>query len=147
MKIIPRKKDDNAPSPYLPLRSMFDDFFSTPMLASDFFNRSVNFPSADIWEEANLVKVKMAIPGVNKEDVNIEVNENRITIKGESKKEEKEDTKKKYFYKSLETSFEQSFNLPSKVNGDKAEASYKDGVLTVTLPKNDKSSTRKIKLS
>ncbi|MFZ5425060.1 MAG: Hsp20/alpha crystallin family protein [Patescibacteria group bacterium] len=134
MKII--KRNNRVPQ-FNPMRSMLDDFFAFPsmldeMLESSYTSKNI---SVDIWEEDDKYFVKMAIPGVAKEDINITINADYITIKGSTKKEEKEDDKKKYYYKTLETAFEQTFNLPAKVDSDNADAKYENGVLTLTLPK------------
>jgi HSP20 family protein len=148
MKII--KREDNKrsyPSTYVPFRSIFDDFF-TPTVWDDFFTTpSVSNLSADIWEEKEDIFVKMALPGIKKEDIKITINEDNISISGQSKKEEEEKEKdRKYYFRSMESSFEQSFNLPTKVNPDSTEAEFKDGVLTVRLPKADEVKPREVEI-
>lgn len=147
MKII--RRDDGKrtyPSNYVPFRSMFDDFF-TPTVWDDFFSPSyVGNISADVWEENSDVFVKMALPGIKKEDINITINDDNICISGESTKEEKNEEEKKYYFKSMETSFEQSFNLPTKINPEKVEAEFKDGVLKVKLPKAEEVKPREIEI-
>ena len=148
MKIV--KRDDSRrtyPSTYTPIRSVFDEFFA-PTVWDDFFTtQSFGSLSADIWEEENDVYVKMALPGVDKDDIKITINEDNISIVGNSKKEEEEkDKKRKYYYRSMESSFEQSFNLPTKVDPEKVEAEFKDGVLTVQLPKADEVKPREVKI-
>ena len=64
----------------------------------------------------------MAMPGVDKDKISIETSQDTITVKAQKKEEEKEETKKKYYYKAMESSYEQTFNLPSKVDADKADA-------------------------
>lgn len=148
MKII--KRDDSKrsyPSTYTPFRSILDDFF-TPTVWDDFFTTtpSVSNLSADIWEEKEDIFVKMALPGIKKEDIKITINEDNISIRGESKEQEKEDEEKKYYFRSLESAFEQSFNLPTKVNPDKVEAEFKDGILKVKLPKADEVKPKEIEI-
>jgi HSP20 family protein len=149
MKIV--KRDDGKrkySSNYLPLRSVFDDFF-TPIIWDDFFTTQPSFSSlsADIWEEKDTVFVKMALPGVDKKDIKITINEDNISIAGQSKKEDEEKEKdRKYYYRSMESSFEQSFNLPTKVKSDSVEAEFKDGVLTVRLPKADEVKPKEIEI-
>ena len=149
MKII--KRDDNRrsyPSVYTPFRSVLDDFFP-PTIMDDFFvsQPSISSLSADIWEEKENLFVKMALPGVKKEDIKITINEDNISITGQTKREEEEkNDEKKYYFRSLESSFEQSFNLPTKVNPDSVEAEFKDGILTVKLPKADEVKPREIEI-
>ncbi len=88
----------------------------------------------------------MALPGVNKENIDIEVEADYIRIKGGQKKEEKDDSKKKFYFKSLETQFEQTFNLPTAVDASKVEASFKDGILEVKLPKAEEYKPKKISI-
>ena len=87
MKITKRNNNDNnqlATTPYSPVRSMFDDFFRMPYLIDEMFNRSLmpsySTLSADVWEEDDNFFVKMALPGVTKEDVKIEIDADTIRI-------------------------------------------------------------------
>ncbi len=149
MKDVKRKDGTQLPiSTYTPVRSIFDDFFGMPSLMDEFFARPAipRYPniSADIWEEDDNFFVKMALPGVEKEEIDIEVEADYVRIKGGQKKEEKDDTNKKYYFKSLETQFEQTFNLPTAVDASKVEASFKDGVLEVKLPKAEEYKPKKI---
>lgn len=148
MKII--KRDDGRriyPSNYVPVRSIFDDFFA-PSLLDEFFTTqpTLSSVSADIWEEKDNIFVKMALPGIKKEDIKITINEDNICITGQSKMEEENNKDRKYYFRSMENSFEQSFNLPTKVNPDSVDAEFKDGVLTVKLPKADEVKPREIEI-
>ena len=148
MKIIRREDPKRTyPSTYVPFRSIFDDFF-TPTVWDDFSTTSsVSNLSADIWEEKDNIFVKMALPGIKKEDIKITINEDNISITGQSKREEEEkEEDRKYYFRSMESSFEQSFNLPTKVNPDNVQAEFKDGVLTVTLPKAEEVKPREIEI-
>jgi HSP20 family protein len=148
MKIVKRDNGKRSyPSTYTPVRSIFDDFFA-PTLWDDFFTTQPSFSnlSADVWEEKDDIFVKMALPGIKKDDIKITINEDNISIKGQSKDEEKEDKDKKYYFRSMETSFEQSFNLPTKVDPEKVDAEFKDGVLTVKLPKTEEVKPREVEI-
>lgn len=154
MKITKRKDNDNnqiTTASYSPVRSMFDEFFRMPSLVDEMFNRSMmpsySSLSADVWEEDDNFFVKMALPGVSKDDVEIEIDADVIRIKGGKKVEKKDDNKKKYYFRSLDTQFEQAFNLPTVVDAEKAEAKFKDGVLEVKLPKADQYKPKKISVS
>lgn len=152
MKDITRKDGTKVPiTSYSPVRSIFDDFFTTSSLIDELMARPT-LPkytnlSADIWEEENNFFVKMALPGVKKDDIDIEVDADYVRIKGGTKKEDKEDTKKKFYFRSLETQFEQTFNLPSSIDVSKVEASFKDGVLELKLPKSEEYKPRKISIN
>ena len=129
---------------YYPIRSVFDDFF-TPSLWEDRLAEPMTSLSADIWEEKDNIFVKMAMPGVKKEDIKITVNEDNLSISGHTKsEEEKKDDEKRYYFRSMESSYSQSFNLPTKVDPDKIEAKFEDGVLSVKLPKAEEVKPRQI---
>ena len=121
---------------YTPIRSFLDDLFNYPLARwDDLFMKDWENLFADIWEEDNNIFVKMAMPGIKKEDIKISVTGDSITVEGNSK-EESEKKDKKYFLKTFQTSsYSQSFNLPTNVNPDDVEAKFEDGVLTVRLPK------------
>lgn len=151
MRIVRRNTNSPASSgiSYSPIRGVLDDFFRAPSLLEDFFGRSMSVGElfADVWEEGEKIMVKMAMPGLSKEDIEINITGDVVNVKGHSKKEEKEDTDKKYYLKSMEASFEQTFNLPCVVNAEAADAEYKDGVLTITLPKAEQSKSKQLKIS
>jgi len=143
MKIV-RRDNTNPNRDYYPIRSIFDEFF-TPSIWEDFPTVS-STPSANVWEEGDNVHVEMSMPGVKKEDIDITITKDTVSISGSRKGEEKEDNKKKYYYKSMESSFEQRFNLPTLVDSDKAEAELKDGVIHLTLPKAEEVKPKQIEI-
>ncbi len=132
---------------YTPVRSLMDDFFNYPLNRwDDLFLREFDNLSANIWEEDNKIFVKMAMPGIKKEDIKISVTGDSLSIEGNSK-EQNEEKEKKYFLKTFQScSYSQSFNLPSLVNPDSVEAVFEDGVLTVKLPKAKESETKQISI-
>ena len=103
-------------------------------------------PAVDIAEQENEYEVKVELPGVSKEDVKISLESNILTIKGE-KKEEKEE--KKTNLHRVERSygmFQRSFTLPTTVKSDKIDATFSDGVLTITLPKVEEAKPKQIEV-
>jgi HSP20 family protein len=138
MKIV--KRDNNSNRNYYPIRSIFDDFFF------DDFPTISNSPSANVWEENDTIHVEMAVPGLKKEDIDINITSDSVRISGSTKSEEKEDDKKRYYYRSMETSFEQSFNLPTKVDSEKSKAKLEDGIIHLTLPKAEEVKPKKIEI-
>ena len=103
-------------------------------------------PSVDIAERESEYVVRVELPGVNKDDVRITLEDSHLTIRGE-KKQEKES--KEANYHRMERSygsFQRSFALPASVKADKIEASYRDGILTVTLPKADEARRKQIEV-
>jgi HSP20 family protein len=94
-------------------------------------------PAVNIREDEKNFTLELAVPGIDKKDLKIDINEDVITISSEhneEKEEARDDFKRKEFSYS---SFCRSFYLPENVNKEKIEANYKDGILTVELPKEE----------
>jgi HSP20 family protein len=115
-----------------------------PLMLSDFFNEdffptftrnSNSLPAVNIREDEKAFYLDLAVPGMNKKDLRIEVKDDVLTISSEQKEENQENIEG---YKRREfsySSFCRSFYLPEDVNGDNIHAEYKDGVLNVEIPK------------
>ncbi|MCX7984007.1 MAG: Hsp20/alpha crystallin family protein [Bacteroidetes bacterium] len=103
-------------------------------------------PAVDIAEKDDAYIVKVELPGVEKDDVKVTLESNVLTIRGE-KKFEKETKKENYHrIERCYGSFNRSFTLPSTVKSDKIDATYKDGVLTITLPKAEEAKPKQIEV-
>jgi HSP20 family protein len=94
-----------------------------------------NMPNMDVIDRDDEIVVQAELPGVNKEDLDISLSETAITVKGTTHREEKEEKGDFYRREMSRGSFTRTVSLPGKVDGTKAKASFKDGVLEVTLPK------------
>ncbi|MCC5913379.1 MAG: Hsp20/alpha crystallin family protein [Balneolaceae bacterium] len=92
-------------------------------------------PSTDITEDDNEYIIKLDIPGMEKKDISVNFHDGRVTITGERKLEEKEEKKDFIRRERFYGSFYRSFTLPEKVKEEKIEASFKEGVLKLSLPK------------
>lgn len=105
-------------------------------------------PRVDVIEEDKAFEIHLAVPGMNKEEFKIDLNDNYLTISGERKYSK---DKKENLYRSFETqygSFSRSFSLPENVDGEKITAQYTNGILVVTVPKDDKKTLKQtIKVS
>jgi len=113
---------------YMP--SFFDDDFLPVFTTS-----TSSMPAVNIKEDDKKYYLDLAVPGMDKKDLKIDINEDLLTISSESKNETEDNSdgyKRKEFSYSA---FCRSFQIPENVNVDKIEANYKDGVLNVTLPK------------
>ncbi len=131
----------------------FDDYFSGGerlVKADDFFtDRFIpNFPAVDVMEKDGKYLVHAEIPGLNKDDIQVEYQNGYLTIRGEKKFEHEE--KKKDFHR-IERSygrFSRTVEIPDEIKEDEIKAQYKNGVLELTLPMKDpaKSAARKIKI-
>lgn len=106
----------------------------------------VREPFADVVETDKEVKVAVEIPGVDKKDIKIKTTENSIEISAETKREEKEEKKGYIRRERSYGKFYRAMTLPVKVDATKAKASYKNGVLEVTLPKTEEEKKTEIKV-
>ncbi len=118
--------------------SLFDDFFKPWNEWFDngsMMQRTMQMPAVNITEEKDAYHVSLGVPGMKKEDFKIDVDGNMLTISSE-KEETKEEKEKKFTRMEYNyTSFSRSFTLPDEVVKDKIEATYKDGVLNIILPR------------
>jgi HSP20 family protein len=127
-----------------PFRSFFDDFFNlSPMFDQEEGSWNWN-PAVDVSENDDAIVVKAELPGVDKRDISVDLNDRILTIKGErsSEKEEKDET----FHRRerVHGSFERRFTLPAAVKADKIKADYKDGILRIEVPKSEEAKPKKI---
>jgi HSP20 family protein len=97
--------------------------------------RGLLAPAVDITEADDRYTVKAEVPGVKKEDLTLEIREGVLTLRGEEKEEREEGKDKGRRLERVFGAFSRSFSLPSDANLDRIEAGFKDGVLTVTIPK------------
>ncbi len=92
-------------------------------------------PAVDVAESEKAYEITAELPGMDEKTIEVKVADGSLTIKGE-KQEKKEEKEKGYYLRERHYgSFERSFDVPETVDADKIEASFKNGVLTVTLPK------------
>lgn len=100
-------------------------------------------PAVDIVEKDNAYEVTAELPGMEEKDIEVKVAEGGLTIRGEKKEEKEEKRKNYYLHERHFGAFERYFRIPEGVDADKIQASFKKGVLTVTLPKKAKAAARK----
>jgi len=103
-------------------------------------------PSCDLCETDNSVEVKMDLPGIKANEIDVQVNGNMLTISGERKEDKEEKGRSYHRLERRIGSFSRSITLPCAVQEGEAAADYKDGVLTITLPKAEEAKTHKIKV-
>jgi HSP20 family protein len=103
-------------------------------------------PPIDLYTTQETVIAKVALPGVKPEDVDVTIADDMVTVRG-SYQEEKETTEGGYIHKELSRgSFSRTFAVPTAVNADAATASFKDGLLTLTLPKTEEVKPKHVKV-
>lgn len=140
-------------SPFDDMEKHFNEFFRRPFsmfgpswlpemrLAHDEIS-----PSVDVFEDGNDVVVKAEIPGMKKEDIDVNITDNSVTISGEKKKEEKVEKKNYFRVERSYGSFARTFRLPKEVQTDKAKANFKDGVLEIRIPKTEEAKKKEKKV-
>lgn len=115
------------------MNALFDDFF--PEVDEPRGALAAFAPRVDVKETDAEVRVTAELPGVEEKDVEVSLSGDVLTIKGEKKEEKEEKGEERYRLERSYGSFRRSFSLPCEVNSEKATATYKKGVLTITLPK------------
>jgi HSP20 family protein len=101
-------------------------------------------PSLDLSETDGALEVRMDIPGMEAKDIDIQVNANVLTVSGERKEEREEKGKTYHRVERRVGAFSRSVTLPCPVKEDAVDAQYKNGILTIKLPKTEEAKTRKI---
>jgi HSP20 family protein len=104
-------------------------------------------PSVDIFEDEADVVVRAELPGIDPKGVGLTVTDNILTISGERKFESDEEKENYHRVERLYGTFSRSFTLPRSIDEEKIRADYKDGVLTVRLPKHEKARARQIQIA
>ena len=133
--------------PFRALRSR-EDVVDFDDLVREMFGRTegVLEPAIDVSEADGDVVVKASVPGVEKEQLHVSVENDRLTVRGETRKEE-EKKGKNYFRREIRSgTIQRSIALPVEVDGDKAKAELKNGMLTVRIPKSSKARSREVQV-
>ncbi|MEA5594042.1 Hsp20/alpha crystallin family protein [Rivularia sp. UHCC 0363] len=143
----------------------WEPFSREPMWALDQMQRQMNrlmegfmpsgnggsalnyIPSAEMEETAEEIKLKLEIPGMEAKDLNVDVTENSVSISGERKSETKTEEKGMVRSEFHYGRFERKIPLPAHVQNDKAQAEYKNGVLTLNLPKLEGEKHKAVKIN
>ena len=125
------------------MNRFFEDFFGRPSAKSEWLEGAWN-PSVDISETKDNLIIKAEMPGMNKEDVKISIHDNILTLKGEKKQEKEEKEENYHRVERSYGSFCRSFALPASVKADQVKASYKDGVLNISLAKIEEAKPKEI---
>ncbi len=140
---------------YNPTRTM--DFPAVPRsfssLLDDFFNDVVTsdsgrlyVPSLDVYETDSHYHINLSLPGMKKDDINIDLQDRRLTVTGERREEVDEKNTKYHVREMRHGSFERSIMLPNNINQDKIEARFEDGILKLDVEKKEKQVNKQIKV-
>lgn len=136
--------------PFRDLRRAYDDLdrFFTPLFEGETAGeeQAAWWPALDLVDHKDEYVARMDLPGVKKDDIKISVQDNVLTIQGERKKIQEEKEDHYYRLESRTGSFLRRVALPSKAKADGTRADFKDGVLTVRVPKSDDAKPREIRI-
>ncbi|HEY5653587.1 MAG TPA: Hsp20/alpha crystallin family protein [Pontiella sp.] len=148
-KLIPWKKRDLQLEPqwdehpfdmlHREVNALFNNFFQSPELLSKPFGSASGF---EVSETDEKIRVKAELPGLEEKDIQISVQENVLTIRGEHREEKKENKRKVHVSKMHYGSYSRTFPLPAEVDASNAKARLKHGVLTLDLPKTEQAKAR-----
>jgi HSP20 family protein len=143
-----RNKNHDAKELRREFDNMYDRFFEPDFLPSTYpFDKGKWGPTLDISEGRKDITIKAEIPGIEAKDFDISIDGRRLDIRGEKKQEQ---TEKEETYYRVERSygyFNRMIELPSEVDPNKVDASYKKGILKIKLRKTKSSETKKIKIT
>jgi len=144
MKLVPLIRRTEVPTTTRLFEEFFNDF---PFFGSTLESRDRWSPSVDIMEKDGNLILRAELPGLTEKDIDLKIEGNILTLKGE-RKMENEDNKGTYHrLESCYGSFTRSFRLPETVDHEKISAEYKNGVLKVTIPQKPEVKPREIPVS
>lgn len=123
---------------------LFDDFFGMTPARTE--RGAVWSPAVNVREDEDNFYIEAELPGISREDIELEVEQNSLRIKGERKFEKQEEGENYHFVERSYGSFYRSFTLPGNVDADGIGAEYKDGVLHVTVPKQEEVKPKKVEI-
>lgn len=144
-RMVPWKRDRARAErdPFAVLRremdSLFDDFSSGGVDRLEGFS-----PQVDLRDKGKDIHVTAELPGLDEKDVEVLLSGDTLTIRGEKNEEKEDQGEERYRLERTYGAFRRSFSLPCEVDPDKATASYKKGVLTITLPKTAAAASKRI---
>jgi len=129
-------------------REMFEDFFRPWALAPwRLLSRELGpSPAVDVTETEGEYKVSVELPGLTKDDIEVTLEEGRLTITGEKKEEKREERQNFLRVERSYGSFSRTIPLASSVKEDAVEAAFKDGVLSILLPKTEQARGKKVQI-
>ncbi len=123
--------------------SIFDQFFGR---GSDDDTSAVWAPRTDLSETDDAFRIRLDVPGMTKDDIAINLQNNTLTVSGERSSERQEDGEEHVRVERAFGNFHRTFTLPDAVDPDRVEATYDEGVLTINVPKTETSTRRQIEI-
>lgn len=157
-----KEKESKAVSPWRPFGELTTWERDMDRMLDDFFGRrarpwwperwlrldemEVRPPVVDVFEDKEDVVVKAELPGMEKDNIEVNLTDHTLTIKGEKKKEE--EIKKENYYRAERSygSFVRTLELPTEVKSDKVKAAFKNGILEIRMPKTEEAKAKEVKV-
>ncbi|WP_299109671.1 Hsp20/alpha crystallin family protein [uncultured Winogradskyella sp.] len=139
--------NNNSNTNFPSVPNWLEDIFNRdlPSVLTSNFNTGLSLPKVNIKDTADAFLIEMAVPGFKKSDFNIDLDNEVLSISTETKEEneQKEDnyTRREFGY----ASFKRTFNLPETVDDEKINANYKDGILSILLPKKEEAKQKPVR--
>lgn len=125
-----------------------DRFFNTPFFRvgpfSDEGRAEMWYPSVDMFEKEEALVIKAELPGLDKNDIDVNIEDGKLTLSGERKSESEVEEDKFYRRERTYGKFVRTFTLPADIDPDKIAAEFKDGVLKIEIPKPEEKKPRQI---
>lgn len=150
---VERVTPTRAMSPWDEMERAFEDFFPRGWMRrrawpswGELTRTAESGPRVDVIDRDDEILVRAELPGVEKKDLDVSLTENTVTIKGSKRREEKEEKGDYFRSEIVQGEFLRTVSLPNMVDTDKAEASFKDGVLELKVAKVSKAKRRSIKV-
>ncbi len=149
MALIPYRKNEWLTDPFRELENLqreMNRLFGFSLTREPALSAGQFAPAVDISDTRDKFLVKADLPGLKKDEIEISVQDNVLTIRGEKKKDS--EVKEDDYYRSerFHGSFSRTIQFPAAINSDKIEARYENGVLSVTLPKKEEAKPKQIKI-
>jgi HSP20 family protein len=129
------------------MNRLFDESVRNVKTGDEALSSAIWSPAVDIYETDDEVVVKAELPEVNQKDIDIQIENNTLTLRGERKFNK--ETKKENFHRIERAygTFSRSFTLPGTINQEKISADYKDGILRISMPKREETKPKQIKVA
>lgn len=150
-KEIQKTAPARALSPFEEMDRMFEGFFPRGWMRPFRWEwpgipelREMRAPKVDVVDRETDILVRAEVPGVEKKDLDVSVTESTVTIRGSTRREEKEEKGDYYRCEISRGAFARTVALPCEVDSGKAKAAFKDGILELTLPKVEKAKRRSV---
>lgn len=137
-------------NPYRELATISDRLDRMMGEAFPGFRRDDSFgawvPPVDVFERAENLVIRVELPGVDKDDLDVQIENGVLTLRGERKRDADFDEDKAYRVERVYGAFTRSFTLPTTVDASRIAASYKDGILEIVVPKMEEAKPRRVKI-